>query len=165
MPEFTQPTRVAASCKELMNYVYKTYLPNNHVDKILIAARWDERDLSGLKKVLAWAEERAIPVTVFGPMVEYDLALPRILAEAAQRHDPGLVDRHREYDKKLEASLHAIASQYNATYISLFKVLCPQDRCLTVAPDGVPLEFDGNHLTKDGSLFAARKFIDTRELP
>jgi peptidoglycan/LPS O-acetylase OafA/YrhL len=164
MPEFTQPTRVVPSCNLLMNYMFNSFLVSNRVDRLLIAARWRERDVPGLERVLAWAKERTIPVTLFGPMVEYDLALPRILAYAAQSDDPRTADSHLVKNEKLDRILWSLASEYNAKYISFYDLLCASNRCSKFVPDGSPLEFDTDHLTKEGSLFVVQKLIDTGQL-
>jgi peptidoglycan/LPS O-acetylase OafA/YrhL len=166
LPEFTQPARVAPSCKLLMDFIFNSYLAHNQVDRLLIAARWSERDMSGLERVLAWADARAIPVTLFGPMVEYDLALPRILAYAAQNDDPRIVDSHRvDNNDDLDKHLQSLATTYGARYVSFYKLLCKADYCIQVTHDGLPLEFDTDHLTKEGSVFVVQELIETKQLP
>ena len=64
----------------------------------------------------------------------------------------------------LDGELSAIASKYGATYVSFYKLLCVSDRCITTAPDGSPLQFDTDHLTKQGSLLVVRKLIETGQL-
>jgi peptidoglycan/LPS O-acetylase OafA/YrhL len=165
MPEFTQAARVAPSCNLLMNYVFNNYLTSNHIDRLLIAARWSERDVPGLEVVLAWAKARAIPVTLFGPMVEYDLPLPRILANAAQQDNPTIADSHLvKNNEHLDRTLRSLASEYSARYVSFYKLLCVSDHCLKLARDGSPLEFDTDHLTKAGSLLVVHKLMDAGQL-
>jgi peptidoglycan/LPS O-acetylase OafA/YrhL len=159
----------AGSCGTLMTYVLDDYLPKHHVDRLLIAARWIDRDLPYLKAVLAMAAARGIPVTLFGPMVEYDLPLPRILADAAQSDTAAsaerqVVGRHVVDQHQLDVRIAALAAQYGDEYVSFHSLLCADGSCATVAADGVPLQFDQNHLTKDGSLFVVKRAIDTGDL-
>jgi SGNH domain (fused to AT3 domains) len=170
-PEFTQAktrTQVIArvtSCSLMMDYVFKDYLAGNRVDRLLIGCRWAQRDLPGLEEVLQWAESRGIPVTLFGPMVEYDQALPRILAAAAESNDLQAAESHKVKSyMALDSELNSIASNYGATYVSYYKLLCKSDHCLTTTPDGSPLEFDTDHLTKQGSLLVVRRLIETGQL-
>jgi hypothetical protein len=52
-------------------------------------------------------------------MVEYDQALPRILAAAAESNDPQAAERHKVMSNMaLDSELNAIASNRDATYIS-----------------------------------------------
>ena len=164
-PEFTQAKARATSCSQMMNFVFNDYLTSNRVDRLLVGGRWVEHDLPGLEELLKWARSRGIPVTLFGPMVEYDQALPRILAAAVKSNDLLAVESHVvKSNTALDSELDAIASNYGATYVSYYKLLCKSDHCLTTTPDGSPLEFDTDHLTKQGSLLVVRKLIETGQL-
>jgi peptidoglycan/LPS O-acetylase OafA/YrhL len=165
VPEFAQTARLAASCTELMDYMYKDYLVHNHVDRLLLAARWNKRDFPNIEQVLSWARQRAIPVTIFGPMVEYNLALPRVLAYGAQQGDPKISEKYLvRGDDELDRALRALAREYGAKYISLVDILCTPAGCATTAEDGSPLEFDTDHVTKAGSLLLIRKAIAAGQL-
>ena len=149
----------------MMDYVFNDYLTSNPVDRLLVGGRWLQRDLPALEGLLIWAKRRAIPVTLFGPMIEYDQALPRILAAAAEKNDPQATESHQiQSNMALDNELNAIASKYGATYVSYYKLLCKSDHCLTTTPDGSPLEFDTDHLTKQGSLLVVKKLIETGQL-
>ena len=164
-PKFTHARAGETSCSLMMDYVFNDYLASNHVDRLLIGGRWLQRDLPGLEDVLKWAKSRAIPVTLFGPMVEYEQALPRILAAAAQNNDLRAAESHQiKNNMALDSALDAIAAKYGATYVSYYKLLCMSDGCLTTTPDGSPLEFDTDHLTRQGSLLVVRKLIETGQL-
>jgi hypothetical protein len=131
---------------------------------LLIGARWDEQELPYLQPVLALAAARGIPVTLFGPMVEYDLALPWVLIGALQTGDQDSVRRHLLDQRELEAHVRAIALSDHANYVSLYGLLCPDGSCTTLSPDGLPLQFDAVHLTKAGSLMVVQRLIDTGQL-
>jgi peptidoglycan/LPS O-acetylase OafA/YrhL len=164
-PQFTQAKAGETSCSLMMDYVFKDYLASNRVDRLLIGARWVQRDLPGLEEVLKWAQSRDIPVTLFGPMIEYDQALPRILAASVESDDPQAAESHQiKSNMALDSELNGIASKYGATYVSYYKLLCKSDRCLTTTSDGSPLEFDTDHLTKQGSLLVVQKLIETGQL-
>lgn len=164
-PRLRGEPRTDVSCALMMGFVFSEFLRGNHVDRLLIAGRWVESDLTSLEKVLAWAKARDIPVTLFGPMVEYDFALPRLLAEAAQMNDPKIVtDNRTPNDSKLDNQLRAVAVTYGARYISFYHLLCISSRCLDLTPEGSPLEFDTDHLTREGSLLVARELINTGQL-
>jgi peptidoglycan/LPS O-acetylase OafA/YrhL len=165
-PQFTHAKagRVT-SCSLMMDYVFKDYLATNRVDRLLVGGRWVQRDLPGLEEVLKWAQSRDIPVTLFGPMIEYDEALPRILAAAVQNSDAQAAENHQiKSNMALDSELTTMASKYGATYVSYYKLLCKSGRCLTITPDGSPLEFDTDHLTQQGSLLVVRKLIETGQL-
>jgi peptidoglycan/LPS O-acetylase OafA/YrhL len=164
-PDVTGALPASASCGQLMNYMFSDYLNAHKVDELLIGARWLERDLPGLEHTLAWAKSRTIPVILFGPMVEYDSALPRILANAAQNNDTAAPARHQLPNNiALDAQLKALAAAYGARYVSYYKLLCGPEHCLDLAPDGSPIEFDTDHLTRQGSQFIVKKILATGQL-
>jgi len=150
-------TRGFGACHAAMDDVFNAYLADHPIDRLLLAARWKQADLPALAATLDWAKARHIPVVVFGPMVEYDSALPRLLALSLRRHDPGLPARHRLDDGGLDRRMAALAAAKSAAYISLEDVLCPGGACVVMAAAGVPLQFDYSHLTREGSLLLARR--------
>ena len=165
-PRLEPNSHIDGLCISLMHFIFSDFLAKHHVDRLLIAGRWGEGDLAQLAQVLAWARNRSIPVTVFGPMTEYDYALPRILAESAEQHQPGLAVAHQvRRDTSLESELQKIALGNHADYVSLYDLLCgPSHVCPVLAQDGSPLQFDTNHLTRQGSLLVAQKLIQARQI-
>ena len=75
-PTVDQPALSEDRCKRLMNYVFADFLPNHAVDRLLIAARWQDGDLAPLSRTLNWARERGIVVVLLGPMIQYDAPFP-----------------------------------------------------------------------------------------
>jgi hypothetical protein len=148
----------------MMDYVLKDYLSDHRVDRLLIAARWVERELPYLQPVLATAAAHGIPVTVFGPMVEYDQPLPDVLIGALRTGDTAYASRHVVDLCDLEAHVRAIALAYHAAYVSLYGLLCADGSCTTLSADGAPLQFDGLHLTRAGSLLVAQRLIETGQI-
>jgi len=164
-PEFKPPGRVFPACTRLMDYMFNDYLPSARLDRLMIAARWSAAHVEGVRRVLVWAQARGLPVTVFGPMVEYDTPLPRLLATASQTGNPGIVQAHLSPpDKRLDQTLASLAAEHGARYVSLSELLCRDGVCANLADDGSPLEFDTDHLTAQGSLSVVRKLIASGDL-
>jgi peptidoglycan/LPS O-acetylase OafA/YrhL len=153
------------ACNAVMDYVFNHYLVEHHVDKLLLAARWSEADLPALAATLDWARSRGIPVVVFGPIVEYDSTLPRLLALSIERHDPGLPARHHLEEGDLDRKISSLSAAKSETDISLDQVLCPEGTCILMAKAGVPLQFDYSHLTRDGSVLLAQRLDRLHLLP
>ena len=164
-PTVEQPLFTGATCETLMNYIYSDYLPKNHVDRLLIAARWQDRDLWPLAHSLDWAKDHGIRVLLFGPMVQYDTALPRLLAFSIRGNDPSIPDEHRVDEHELDDAMAKLATQKGVDYISFYKSLCVGRSCPEFGADGVPLQFDYGHLTKEGSLLVAQRLLANGELP
>jgi peptidoglycan/LPS O-acetylase OafA/YrhL len=154
-------------CLHLMNYVFSDFLPTHHVDALLIAGRWTPEDIPRLSHTIAWAKERQIEVIVFGPMLQYDSPLPRLLATSIQNNEPGKPYDHRiaEYERMDSAMSKLAANEWNVRYISFFKTLCGPASCVEYAAIDEPLQSDYGHLTKDGSVLVARRWRDSGELP
>jgi peptidoglycan/LPS O-acetylase OafA/YrhL len=163
-PTLDQPMLAAATCKRLMNYVYTDFLPNHHVDRLLIGARWQDQDLAPLSRALDWTKARGISVVVFGPMVQYDMALPRLLAFSIRESDLAIPDEHRVDQRALDEAMAALAQRKGVEYVSFYRSLCGPRTCQEFAVNGVPLQFDYGHLTKEGSVLVAQKVVGDRDL-
>jgi peptidoglycan/LPS O-acetylase OafA/YrhL len=163
-PMLEQPLLASDTCQQLMGYIFKNYLPSHRVDRVLIAARWQEGDLAPLAHTLDWMKQRGISVVVFGPMVQYDTALPRLLAFSIREDDPEIPDEHRLDQRSLNDSLRRIADQEAVDFVSLYESLCGPRSCAEFGANGVPLQFDYGHLTKEGSILVAQRLFSSGQL-
>jgi peptidoglycan/LPS O-acetylase OafA/YrhL len=156
-PTLEQPLGADHRCADLMNYVFDDYLGKYHVDAVLIAARWDRADIPRLQRTVSTLKAQRINVIIFGPMVQYDSALPRLLAISIQHHEPSLPANHRvAYYQQLDEEMSRLAEeQLGAKYISYFKLICSKADCLEYAAKDVPLQSDYGHLTGEGSMLIA----------
>jgi hypothetical protein len=96
--------------------------------------------------------------------VQYDQALPRLLAQAERFGDRRLVAKHQLDVSALDRDMARLAADKGARYASLLTRLCPEGRCVTVLPNGVPLQFDYGHLTADGSRLVASSLLQSGDL-
>jgi peptidoglycan/LPS O-acetylase OafA/YrhL len=154
-------------CRRLMDYVFSEFLPSHHVDALLIAGRWLPEDIPRLSRTIAWAKERNIETVVFGPMLQYDSPLPRLLATSIRSNEPGKPYDHRivAYEQMDEEMQKMAADDWHVQYISFFKTLCGPVSCIEYAGKDIPLQSDYGHLTKDGSVLVAQRLRDSHELP
>jgi peptidoglycan/LPS O-acetylase OafA/YrhL len=156
-PVLEQRPRQFAGCTRLMDYVLKDYLPRTHVDAVLLEAHWDEGDIPSLAATIEWLREKKIHVVLFGPMLQYDSPLPRLLAMAIRDNDPELPRAHQmkslsQFD---EAMAELAQSTWHIPYVSLIHLLCTEKGCTNYVAPGIPLLMDYGHLTKEGSLLLA----------
>ncbi|MGO9931291.1 MAG: acyltransferase family protein [Steroidobacteraceae bacterium] len=166
-PVLHQRPRQHVGCSEIMNYVLTQYLPSHNVDAVLIEANWDFGDLDSLGETLLWLQQRGIPVILFGPVVQYDLSLPRLLALSISQNDRLLPKRHlKKFVEPLDREMAALSrDSWHVPYVSLFDMFCDDESCAEYGAPGVPLQYDYSHLTKAGSVFAARKIMALGILP
>jgi peptidoglycan/LPS O-acetylase OafA/YrhL len=146
-----------AICEALLGDIYGSWLEARRPDLVILAARWEPSDLGELPTTIAAYRRLGVPVVILGPVPRYDQQLPRLLIAADQRRDPALPQRHRmPVARKADRALAEIAHRQGVPYVSLYGALCPADRCVTRTPAGGPLQYDGGHLTFDGSRLAGR---------
>jgi hypothetical protein len=158
-PTLEQPMGADKRCTELMDYILHDYLQSHPVDTLVIAARWDESDLPRAEHTVRWLKNQGVKVVLFGPVVQYDSPLPRLLAISIQQNNPQIPADHRvAYYEKLDADMARLArDSLDVRYISYYRLICQDRSCTEYAAKGVPLQSDYGHLTGDGSLLIAAK--------
>ena len=165
-PTLEQSVGADEKCIQLMHFIFSEYLPTHPVDTLLIAARWDHGDLARLPRTVATVKPDANEIVLFGPIVQYDSALPRLLALSIKQNKPQIPADHRiAYYQSLDSEMAALATaQLGVHYISYYKLLCQQLACLEYAAPGIPLQSDYGHLTGDGSMLMATRIRATGAL-
>ena len=150
----------SAACAEMMQHIFQGFLPNVHLDGIIISARWTSDEiLPELMKTANTARAYADRVIIFGPMVEYDQALPRVIARAIVLHksEAEFADLHRSrLLQEIDRSFSTVLESGPIEYVSVYRAICPQ-ACEIWATKKVPLQFDNSHLTCEGSIELAGK--------
>ncbi|MRX11108.1 acyltransferase family protein [Pseudoduganella sp. FT25W] len=143
------------ACEQFARRMLTDWLPQHPVDVVVLAGRWEARDLAQLPATIAAARRHARQVIVVGPIPQYAAALPRFLVKEAG-HDAGAAERGLvRAPFALDPQMRALASAAGASYVSLIDGLCQGGHCRTLAAPGVPLQFDYGHLTRDGSAVVA----------
>jgi hypothetical protein len=143
-----------------MDFIFREYLLRHPPDGVFLAAQWRLGDLDSLGRTISWLHAHNIPVVVLGPMPEYDSPLPRLEAYAVAWNIPSmpanhLVPQQRLLDDKMQMQAAAV---WRVPYVSLYRAICPDDKCVEYsdAAHTVPLMFDTNHLTLQGSMLVTR---------
>lgn len=143
-------------CSKLMRYAFEEIIPSEKYEKIIISARWEIDDVPWLLKTLDRLKKFETEITVYGPIIEYNQPLPRILAHSDFAKK---LKRMRKYaliasiDSEIENKLEGTSVKY----VSILKKICKNlDNCETLA-DGKPIQFDYGHLTREGSLFLIKR--------
>jgi peptidoglycan/LPS O-acetylase OafA/YrhL len=156
-PMVTQPAGMfVGPCSALMTAMFRDFLPNHPPGKLLIGAHWAASDLPSIAETLLWAAQHRIRVVLLGPMVEYDSALPRLLAFSVESGDNALPGRHEVDGRPLDKSMATMARQMGAEYVSFYDLLCTPTGCQQFSADRMPLQFDYGHLTGPGSVLVAQ---------
>jgi peptidoglycan/LPS O-acetylase OafA/YrhL len=146
----------SSGCTTVMDDVMTHFLVDHPVDEVLLAARWKPGLLDNVSATLDWMKEHGIHVTLFGPTALFDSPVPRLLVSALRRSDASLPERHVDSSVwALDAEMSQVARSRGVDYVSMVTLLCPQEACVTHDRDGLPIIFDREHFTAEGSVLAA----------
>jgi peptidoglycan/LPS O-acetylase OafA/YrhL len=161
-----EPPHSAAICSRLNAFLFDDFLPTHHVDTLLLAAKWSPSDFDSLAHTIQFAQSRGIAVVLIGPGIEYDNAMPRILAIALRNGDLQQAARHRDLaPQRLDAVMATLAATvWHVPYISIYRDLCTP-ACPLYAVVDVPLLFDSHHFTEQGAILLAQAIRSRNELP
>jgi peptidoglycan/LPS O-acetylase OafA/YrhL len=158
-------------CVDLMHLVFSDFINSHHPDTLILSARWIESDIPDLVQTITALRPKAGRIVVFGPIVEYDKSLARLLAQVADGRDPGLLVSARNTEQlATDKDMQAAVKAAGGVYISTYALLCPPDGTVCATErNGVPLQWDYGHLTAEGSRMVveralARVDLSAREL-
>ena len=141
------------ACPRLMQFVFNDVLVNNRVDKVVLGAAWQDEDLPALSATLDTLKRRGINVTVLGPIVEYDAALPRLLVDGIMRGNPAIASTMRAAGiRERDEAMAKLVAAHGGTYVSVYDAVCRSGRCDEFVDGDVPMQFDAGHLTAAGSI-------------
>ena len=127
--------------------------------------------LPELGRTINWIQQHGMKVIVIGPNMEYDLPVPFIIVKALRHHQDLRVDDHLVVSQEqLDSRMTAfVRNQTTAEYISAFEDLCTQDgtrkKCTVFAQPNIPLIWDTNHFTAQGSIVYAEEIRHRGQIP
>jgi peptidoglycan/LPS O-acetylase OafA/YrhL len=156
-------TRGERGCIDLINNVFNDYLKRKPVDILILSARWIRQDIPDVSRTLEMLRGKVGKIIVFGPIVEYYHALPRLLGQSSWRRDTSLLLTGRNSEQRgIDDELEPAVAAAGASYISTYALLCPKDggTCTTLT-EGVPVQWDYGHLTAEGSMLVAERAVQT----
>ncbi|MFT4117388.1 acyltransferase family protein [Bradyrhizobium sp.] len=146
-------------CVQLMQEVFEKFLPQHHVDMIVLSARWEMSEVDGAVERASSLSGYADRVVISGPVPEYDLPLPRILAVATAKHRDlqSAAQEHLKPEQKLtDRKFAETIMPRGVSYRSAYSAMCPDTCRLLVGR--TPIQFDYGHLTALGSAWLAQSY-------
>jgi peptidoglycan/LPS O-acetylase OafA/YrhL len=172
---YNVPTFKGGLCNAFTKFVFD-YLEHHPVDTVLLGGRWSSEDADHLQQTIDWIQQHGMKVVVFGPGIEFDTSLVRLLELADRQHDPALLARHRNPGPRAEDKhmQQLNRDQWHVKYISTYDDLCnPQsignarnaDGCPVYGMSGLPLLWDSDHYSSPGSIFFAKTLRSRQLLP
>jgi lysophospholipase L1-like esterase len=152
-----------------MNYIFDTYLPAHPIQGIFLEGRWGKEHISGIARTIDWAKSHNVPIILFGPVPEYDEALPRLLAYSVAWGKPSHITEHTVGKiAAIDAQLQELAaSTWHVPYISLYQQICASGDCLLYADpqQTIPLMQDRDHFTRQGAMLIVRRLVEEGKIP
>lgn len=154
-----------AKCRTMTRKLYREILEREKFDWVLMAGAWQQRDLPEVARTLEWFRHRQIQVVLIGRGATYQEDVPRLLAVAYLRGEPGLVESYRiGRTEGIDRRLAEIARSAGVPFVPLTVLQCREGAgeggCTALLPGGVPAKFDRGHLTAQGSRWVARAMLD-----
>ncbi len=147
-------------CVDLINFVYDDFLGRNKIDGVVISGRWRASDVDDVVKTALWLSQKVKHVYVSGPIVEYDQALPRVLAKGIyeKKNVDFFAHEHlREGVEKVDALFKERTASAGVSYISAFRALCAEGQnCILTVDENKPVQFDYGHLTGEGAIYLSK---------
>lgn len=146
-------------CLNVVKSILEDLVPRGEVDTVILAGRWESKDIIPLRRTVDRLESYGVRVTVIGPTTEYDGELPAILARALLTGNADGTEhlRHRER-KDLEDQIGSALKDTAAIYVPLHSIICTETGCTTLTKSGSPYQFDYGHLTLDAAREVVRGF-------
>ncbi len=139
-------------CTDLMRMAFEEVIVSNQFDTIILAGRWNHDDVEGLIKTVGQLARITSQVVIFGPIIEYDQALPRLLLRFGNARHKIYDDETFEKLRSIDQSLSSALNELSVPYFSVLNAICPEENCRMFADNGELMQFDASHLTKSGSL-------------
>jgi peptidoglycan/LPS O-acetylase OafA/YrhL len=152
-----EPSSQPRDCQRLFSFIFDDFLTHHHIDMLVFAGRWLPADYNGLGKTLRWSQRQGIPVVLVGRNLEFDAALPALLARNLRNGLPdnlvlppsAIGQASRDHDLAELAR-----NEWHVPYVSFFESFCHPD-CPVYAAPRVPMTFDRQHFTLEGSALYA----------
>lgn len=124
---------------------------------VILAGRWIESDLDQLGGTLDLLTAKGVSVMVVGPVPEYSISLPRLLAMSTSADRSVKIKENFLLDRwNLDKKMKAYVAGKNVPYFSIFSSICDGSAC-PVTIHGVPLQYDRSHFTMEGSAFVGER--------
>lgn len=148
-------------CRAMARQLYRDVLMREKFDRVVLAGAWQSRDLADVARTLNWFRQHRVPVVLIGRGATYQEDVPRLLAVAHLRGDPGRVESYRiGRTDGIDRRLAEIARSAGVPFVPLTHLECGEGECMTRLAEGVPVKFDRGHLTARGSRWVARTMLE-----
>ena len=145
------PLKGAKRCTDLISWSNAELISSKRFDKIILSGRWIKRDVEKIAKTIEFYKQYTDDVVVYGPVVEYEYALPWLLAKFGGHANLEQFSRYElisETDRRFQPEV----LKAGGTYQSILNTIClSANTCTYISSQGKPMQFDYGHLTHSGA--------------
>jgi len=158
------PFRGAKKCYDLHSWAFNDLIKEKHFHTIIISANWYYvwlQHKADVKKTVSELLKYADRVVVLGPSMQYSQSLPRLLVELPEDGNSSTLFKTAgkyKFFSIIDRQMRSVLKIDRVVYISTLDALCDGKRCLTVTPEGVPVNFDEDHLTYEGASYILKQY-------
>jgi hypothetical protein len=145
----------AKRCTDLVAFMLNDWLRGKgaSIDRVILASRWDAGDADAVGKTVSYLNGLGVKTLVYGPVPEYMVPVPLLLAYEQIVHRPLRGNLAKADRGPLDQEF---AQRFGAAgYFSPYRNLCPALGCI-VEQAGEPVFFDRDHLTRRGARLAVQ---------
>jgi peptidoglycan/LPS O-acetylase OafA/YrhL len=131
-------------------------------DFVILSANWpqDQASLDSMERTVNKLLAEKIRVVILGETPLYKQSVPKIIADRIIAKNQDMQANAELELGFLRVSDQLLTQRFNdkdgVTYVPVFQLLCPRERCPLIASDDVPVQFDTAHLTTSGSHMFAK---------
>jgi peptidoglycan/LPS O-acetylase OafA/YrhL len=153
-------------CRRVWDFLFHDFLPRRHFDSVAIVGRWQKDEIAALGETVAYLKGLGQQVIVIGPTPEFDVPEPRLLGVVMRYGNLADIERYRSTEaREIDHTIARLAKdEWQVRYISMFDDLCTP-KCAVFSAPHVPLLFDRDHLTLEGSVMLATAIRELHQLP
>ena len=141
-------------CGDLMNFIFSDYIWHSRIKGVIFTGRPEVLKPAELEVLGTRLKSQGKKLLVVGPTPGFTVPVARILAEAWRRGDPELPSKVMPDNiVAKDLLLRTVALSHNFEYLSAVDAMCRNGQhCQIADENGLPLYFDGDHYTPDGSI-------------
>jgi SGNH domain (fused to AT3 domains) len=168
MPTLNAAAQGKVPCRDFATQM-ETFFGEHKPDRVILSADWLEYArpprfegmIADLKVTIAKLNAAGIAVDLLGPAVQFRARLPSMLMRAHLRNiddnsDDFVLQDIFQLDQMMKV---ALPPREKFSYISVLDAVCPARQCPLTIDGGIPLAWDYDHLTAEGSVYVMDKVV------
>jgi len=149
-------------CRDLHTWALNNLIKEKHFDVIILSMANLERTTNeAIKRTIEHMLKYTDRVVFLGRTMRYKQSLPRLLMNLSEGENTSMIHQKAgdyDYTLTLDTTMKKFFQMDRVTYISTLQLMCTKEKvCRTLTPGGVPMYFDKDHFTKEGSLYILKQ--------